>query len=166
MKIFPFERINYRTRLSEDEIIKRLNHMVEPEKLLLFRFLSRKLTKPYEGHINTRKFSIRRIIDYGNSFHPRIKGELQKGSNGITINIKMRLNIYAIIFLIIWYGAIGFAFIILLTSQLLDRRFNPAILILLGFIAFAYALSRKFFKLESDKSIKDLSQILELEEIK
>ena len=82
MKIFPFERINYRTRLSEDEIIKRLNDMVEPEKLLLFRFLSRKVTKPYEGHINTRKFSIRRKIDYGNSFHPRIKGELQKDSKG------------------------------------------------------------------------------------
>ncbi len=63
MSFFPLENITYKTKLKEDEIIKRLSNFVEPRTFLFGAFATNS-TKPYEGQISGQSFNIKRIINY------------------------------------------------------------------------------------------------------
>lgn len=101
MKFLPTENITYKTRLKEDEIIRRLSDCIEPEKTFRFGIFSSGSTKSYEGKINGQTFNIKRIISYRNSFLPRINGVIERDFDGLTIKVKMRLHTFVIVFLCI-----------------------------------------------------------------
>lgn len=163
MKFLPTENITYKTRLKEDEIIRRLSDCIEPEKIFRLGILSSGSTKSYEGQINGQTFSIKRIISYRNSFLPRINGVIERDFDGLTIKVKMRLHIFVIVFLCIWFGLVGLACIAFLTQTLSSSEINPAALIPFGMLLFAYLLTMGGFKFESNKSKKDLQRIFNAE---
>lgn len=161
MKFLPTENITYKTRLKEDEIIRRLSDCVEPEKTFRFDIFSSGSTKKYEGQINGHTFKINRIISYRNSFLPRIEGKIERDLDGLIIKVKMRLHIFVIVFLCIWCSGVGLGCIALLRQALNSSEFNPATLIPFGMLIFVYLLTMGGFKFESNKSKKDLQRIFE-----
>ena len=164
MKFLPRENIIYKSKLREEEIIRRLTHSIGPEKGFSFG-MSGSSTKPYEGKINGQTFDIKRTINYRNSFLPRINGFIQRDFDGISIKVNMRLHILIIVFLSIWCGLVGFVCLGLLAQFFIHLKFNPAALIPFGMLLFAYVLTMVAFKFESSKSKKDLQTLFEAEPI-
>lgn len=169
MKLLPFENITYKTRLKEDEVIKRLEAIVDngPRKIvftgILSAFNSPKSDYQYYGKTGERTFKLQRIITYRNSFLPNIKGTIEDDFVGTTIKVKMRLNISAMVFMCIWCGAVGFACVFISGQMISEAKFDPAGLIPFGMLLFAYGLVMGGFKYESNKSKKDLKQLFEAE---
>ena len=163
MKFLPTENITYKTRLNEDEIIRRLSDHIEPEKTFRFGIFSSDSPISYEGQINGQTFNIRRITRYQNSFLPRIYGVLERDSDGLTIKVKMRLHIVIIVFLCIWCIGVGVVFITFLTQDLNRHENNPETLIPIGMLLFAYLVTMGGFKFESNKSKNDLLKIFKAE---
>jgi hypothetical protein len=164
MKFLPTENITYKTRLNEDEIIKRLTEIIEPVKALKLRLFNSYSSKPYEGQVNGHMFEIRRIIGYRNSFLPRINGMIVKDYDGVKIKVRMRLHIVVMVLLCIC-GGVELGFIAFLSGILRTSKFDPVTLIPFGMLLFAYGLTMGAFKLESKKSKKDLEKIFEADVI-
>lgn len=161
MKFLPTENITYRTKLKEEEIVKRLSEIIEPKKTFRLSILSSDSSKSYEGQINGQTFEIKRIIGYRNSFLPRINGIIERDFNGMTIKVKMRLHILVIVFLFIWCGAVGLGCLASLTRVFGNSEFNLTTLIPFGMLIFVYLMTMGGFKFESKKSKKDLQTIFE-----
>ncbi len=103
MKILPMTitNITYKTQLSVNEVIKRLNDCVEPKKgFSLFSVVAGR-GKLYEGEISGQTFEVSRIINYRNSFLPVIIGNIQQENNTTIIEINMKLHMLANVFLFI-----------------------------------------------------------------
>lgn len=161
MRFLPVENITYKTQLKEEEIIRRISDIIEPEKIIRFGVFSSSSTKSYEGQLNGHTFDIKRIISYRNSFLPRINGIIERDFDGMTINIKMRLHILIIVFLCIWCGGVGIGCIAFLIKAFGSSEFNPTTLIPFGMLLFVYLLTMGAFKFESYKSKKDLQTLFE-----
>ncbi len=161
MKYFPTENLIFRTKLNESEVLSRLSNCIEPEKTFRFSLFGGGSSKAYEGQVYGQNFDIKRIIGYRNSFQPNISGIISHDFNGVFVKVKMRLSIFVIVFLCIWCGFVGIAFIVFLLSSFGSHKFNPAMLIPLGMLTFVYLLTMVCFKFESHKSKKDLQKILE-----
>ena len=165
MKFLPAENIIYKTRLKPKEIIKRLADSIEPAKTFRFRLFGSNSAKAYEGQINGQAFEIKRIINYRNSFLPRITGSIEQEYDGTTVKVKMRLHVLVLGFLCIWCCVVGFFCISILSFIVRSREFSLPTLIPFGMLLFAYVLTLASFKYESKKSKKDFEAMLETEAI-
>lgn len=164
MKYLPFENITYQTKLDSEEILSRINEIIEPKKTLrMTGIFGSSDHKPYEGSINGSSFNINRIIGYRNSFLPRIKGNIEKDFGKTKVNVKMRLHPFVLVFMIVWCGGVGLGFLAFLTATIGKGTFEPAILIPLGMLLFGYGLTTGGFKYESIKSKKYLAELFEAE---
>ena len=166
MNFLPIENITFKTSLRQEEVVSRLRENTEPEKTLRFGFFNKKETKRYEGIISEKYFSIKRIIEYGNSFLPIIKGTIQKDIQGTRVKVKMRLKTFVSVFIGIWCVGVGIGFISILISSINKNEFESVIFLPLGMFVFVYLLTLGGFKAESTKSIKDLEKILNGQRIK
>ncbi|WP_338814353.1 hypothetical protein V9L05_03175 [Bernardetia sp. Wsw4-3y2] len=117
MKYLPYENLTYKTHLSKEEILKRLNNKTEPEQWIrMSGVFSSGKHKEYEGVINENSFKISRIIGYRNSFLPRIEGKIEEGKGSTLIHIKMRLHTFVLVFLVIWLSVMFIAATFLITT--------------------------------------------------
>jgi hypothetical protein len=156
MKYLPFEHIIYTTHLSKQEIIKRLSDATEPKRNAFAS--NRKSTKEYEGFINDDHFEINRIIRNRNSFLPQIRGSIQENNHKTQIDVKMELHVFVFVFLIFWcLFVLLFLIIVLITVE----KISFDVLIPVGMLVFAYALTMFGFKSESMRSKEDLKKIFE-----
>lgn len=162
MNYLPYENITYKTRLTEDELIKRLEENTEPKKLLRFGILGIGKTKTYEGDINRQEFSIQRIIWYRNSFLPRITGTMLSELHGTRIDVKMRLHPWVIIFSWFWCSCVGLVCIGILTQAFDNSVFS---LIPFGMLLFYYTMTMGAFKFESVPTKKALQKLFDAEMI-
>ena len=164
MKYLPFENITYKTKLNKGEIQNRLSENIEPKKILRFRgILSSNNHKPYEGSITGAEFNVNRIIKYKNSFLPRISGMIDHDISGSLIHVKMRLSVFMIVFLCIWFGGVGIGCFFSLSVLLTRSNFEPILLIPIGLFVFVYMIVILGFKYESTKSKQFLTQLFEAE---
>ncbi len=164
MKYLPFENITYETKLDTEEILNRINEIIEPKKAFrMTGIFGSGNHKPYEGSIIGNSFNINRIIGYRNSFLPRIKGNVEKGFHSTKVNVKMRLHPFVLIFLFVWCGGVGIGLLALLSTAIENGKFEPFILTPLAMLLFAYGLTTGGFKYESIKSKKYLAQLLDAE---
>ncbi|BAP30596.1 uncharacterized protein CHSO_1559 [Chryseobacterium sp. StRB126] len=159
MKYLPFERITYRTDLSQQEIIKSLSDVVEPKK---FSF-GRNPIKDYEGSVDTDGFDISRVINYRNSFLPQIYGTIQNNNYGTEIQVTMSLNGFVFLFTIAWCLMATFSFVIVLMKGIRDKEITVEFFIPLIMLLFVYGLTMICFKIESKKSKEYLKKIFEAE---
>ena len=164
MNFLPFLNIIYKSKLNEDEIIKRLNELIEPKKILRNGIFVDVSTKLYEGKIIENKFNINRIISYNNSFLPRIIGTFKYVNFDLVINVKMRLHFFVLIFTIIWFTIIGLTFLGLLVMSF--SNFTPLVFLPFGLLLFFYVITIGFFNYESNKTKKDLKLLFEADIIK
>ena len=68
MKYLPFENITYKSRLHSEEILKKIDEIIEPKKTFrISGVFGNNNHKPYEGNIVGNSFNITRLINYRNS---------------------------------------------------------------------------------------------------
>jgi hypothetical protein len=158
MIFLPIEKITYKTILKEDEIINRLEDIIEPKKIFRGWLFCNNSTRPYEGEIKNNTFKLQRIIGYRNSFLPKIKGVIYNELGGTIIKVKMRLSVFVIVFICIWTIGMGLGCIAFMTQPLSFFTFIP-----FGLLLFMYALTMGGFKYESRKSKNDLKYLFETE---
>lgn len=167
--LFPFEKYTLTTKLSYDEIYKRLADNIEPKSFHFFSF-NRNSSKPYEGEILGNSFTISSIINYNNSFLPVIKGNISAMIGQTQIVIKMRPAIFSLIFGSLWLGIVTLACILLILAgliqfkQLIEHGFSPAFLVPFGMFIFGCLIFLIPFKIESKKSRKFLTALLNAED--
>ncbi len=164
-KFLPFEKITYKTDLTESAISIRLDEMIEEEKMFTWKIFSIGTTKTYAGQRIGRNFIMRRIILGRNSFLPRIYGTIQPmyGEGYTLIHIKMRLHPLPLVFMIVWLSIVGFAALAFTATSIINLEFNPGVLIPYGMFLFGYLITIVGFKFESSRSKRELKEIFEAE---
>jgi hypothetical protein len=171
-KILPIETYTLTSRVSAEEIERRLFENVEPKKILRVLLLRNAATKPYQGKISDNRFKISRIIRYRNSFRPIIAGHIRSSGGQTLIEIRMRPTIYVIIFMTIWLGMVGSVFLILLlggifhVQGIVKENFLLGLFITFLMFLFGWCLTYFGFKYESKKSRQFLLKIFEAQESK
>ena len=164
MKYLPFENITYQTKLDSEEILKRINEIIEPERTFRLRGIFKKSnSKPYEGSIIGNAFNLTRLIGYKNSFLPRIKGNIEKDFGLTKVHVKMRLHPFVLVFMTIWCVVVSIAFLAFFTVSVGSGVFVSPILIPIGMLMFVYGLTTIAFKYESIKSKKYLAELFDAE---
>ena len=170
MKIIPNEKLIYKTDLSKEEILKRLEQEIEPKQWLRMKgIFGNKNHKAYEGEIKDNYFHIKRIISYHNSFLPQIEGtveenreEKEEGNRKATyIHLTMRLHTFVLVFMIISLSCMFLGSLFIMSISFFETEnkstFGLAslvpllmilILVVVGFLAFNYERdkSKKFFE--------------------
>ncbi len=107
MKILPFDSFEIETLISKQEATAILGSRTGCEDTDCFR-----------GKIQQDQFKIYRIINYRNSFLPIIPGKFREGRGCVIISIQMRLNLFVLGFMAIWFSGIGcFVFITLCSKK-------------------------------------------------
>jgi len=108
--------------------------------------------KQYEGHVrNDNTFKISRILKYRNSFQPEIEGKFQQSNNTVRIEVKMRLNLFVILFTIFWCSMAFLFFIVQISS---DAEWSFETFLPLFMLFFGYLMVLVGFKVESGRSKK------------
>jgi hypothetical protein len=155
MNLLPYENITYKTWLKEEEVVRRLSEVVAPERGQAWN--------KYKGKIDGREFNIVRIIDYQNSFLPKISGTIERDFVGTRITVKMRLPDSVIAFMIVWLGGVSLAIAFYWLQALDNSEFDSAILVPSGMFVFGIVLTIGAFKRESIKSKNELQTLFEAE---
>jgi hypothetical protein len=161
-KYLPIENIIYRTKLSKEEVIRRLTDNIEAVELYSFGVRNPTYSKPYFGKIGSNNFQIIRAIKYRNSFLPEIKGEIYSEFDGTKIKVNMKPHSLVLVIMAFWLGGV-FIGCIVTTYAMFTTEFTPFHLIPFGMLIFGIALVFSGFKTESSASKKDLLRILEAE---
>ncbi|MEM6264266.1 MAG: hypothetical protein AAGI38_17255 [Bacteroidota bacterium] len=162
MKYLPYENLTYRTPLTPEEILKRIDDVIEPKKMFRMKggFWGNSDHKPYEGSIKDLSFKMTRIISYRNSFLPVIKGKIGRDINGTKVEVSMRLNSFVLVFMAIWMAGVGLACVVMLPLFTFEGTFDYLNLIPYGMLLFGHVLVTGGFKYESTRSKKDLATFL------
>ena len=169
-KYLPFENYVLTSRLSLDEVKKRLKDNIGPGKRAKFSTTSKTQDKPYEGEIHGDTFEISRVIDGKNSFLPLIKGHISTHLGRTEIKIKARPVIFVLIFMSFWLGVVGIVCLCILTvglshiRDILQHGFSPMILIPFGMFAFGSLILVLGFKNESTGSKNFFKQLWDAQE--
>jgi hypothetical protein len=149
----PYENIIYESNLAYDEIINRIQNIIEPRKIFI-RKIKNDNGRPYEGELHENTFRMNRIILYTNSFIPIIHGTIIKENNKTKIKIIMKLHIFVSIFMSLYFMFFAFEF-------LADMRLNAFPFTPMAIIFFGYILMTGMFKIETKKSKEYLKRLFE-----
>lgn len=165
MKFLPYEEITYYSQLKSGDVLYRISDNLEPERTFRFKGLFfTGSSKPYEGWVDDNgTFKLKRIIGYKNSFLPVIEGSVKPEYFGSKIKLKLRLDKFVMVFVIVWMTAVGIASIATIIGFLNDPSIDRMAFIPIGMFVFGYALTMLAFKFESAKSKRDLVELLQLE---
>jgi len=106
-KLLPVENYVLTTKLSADEVRKRLAAHTEPNQKLNAAAFNRTYTRAYSGEINGNLFTISRNINYRNSFLPVIKGVITGLPGQTSVQISMRAEPFVEVFMAVWLGFVG-----------------------------------------------------------
>lgn len=169
-KYLPFENYVLTSKLSIEEVTRRLADNIEPKKSFRFSGFNKSSNKPYEGQILGDTFIISRIINYRNSFLPIITGHISTFLGKTQINVKQRPVTFVLIFISLWLGIVGLACLEIILAGLFQFRhvlqigFSPMLLIPFGMFLFGCLLTTLAFKAESKKSKEFLERLFDGQE--
>jgi hypothetical protein len=105
------------------------------------------------GEVHGDSFSLQRNISYRNSFLPQIKGKVFQGGGGTTVDVRMCLNPFAAIFMLIWLGGVGSAAVSILYDDAMS-------LVPLGMFVLGLVLTAAGFFPEAFKAKRLLTDLL------
>ncbi|MBD8388314.1 hypothetical protein [Dysgonomonas sp. BGC7] len=151
-RLLPFENVTYKTELSPTEIANQLRSSTQYTTL--------------GKSISEKGFTIKRIINYRNSFLPIVTGTIteeekeKEKENETTVNVKMKMNILVIIFMTFWFAMVFLACFATIAISY-SSGFEVFYLIPFGMLIFGVLLVVGGFKAESSKTKKDLQKILQ-----
>lgn len=153
MRLLPYYTITLQTDISLEVICIRLRKQVESNRSVTPFWRSH---APYQGTVSLEGFKIYRVIHYGNSFLPIIKGQFETQGDDTLIHIAMSIqplvSIVAGLWSLGWYGLIV-PFVIKTQRPLMAAG---VVITPLLFLGFAWCI----FWLEVRRSQRDLERIL------
>jgi len=155
MSLLPINNFTFKTKLKEDEIIKRLSKFIKPENIYFFS------TNKYAGEIRGQTFNIHRNASTYDGFIPEINGFLQNDFDGTAIIVKMKLKIQVAVFLYILGIIGGLVFLVNTTQALIDWKLNLWSLYSFVMLLLAYICSVIGFIIERNRSIDDLAPLFD-----
>ena len=164
MIFIPFVSLQLRTKLSIENVIEKLDSIIELKKFTLFGNLG--YSKSFRGELFENGFlMIRNSILYQNSFMPVIKGKISRESGYTVINIFMRMNLFVIIFMGFWLTIP----LLLTCKSLFDLLIHHDGSLLTCFFpmvlfVFGYILMMVSFTYENKKAQKILKELLSTEQ--
>jgi hypothetical protein len=170
-KFLPVENYTLSSKLTVEEVRKRIANNIEPKKNFRFSLISNSYSKPYEGSITGNSFTISRVINYRNSFLPEITGTISSFIGQTQVKIKMQPVTFVLVFISLWLGLVGFVCFIVLIGitfqyqEIFKDGASPFSLIPFAMFVFGCLLTYFAFKKESKKSKAFLAALLEGEEI-
>lgn len=94
MYLIPYGFIQIKTKLSSQEIEKRLNNEVEQQRLVSGMF--RGNHKYFEGEVSGKQFKINPVIKFRNSFNPVVIGEIHEKENFTVVEMVIRLHLIVV----------------------------------------------------------------------
>lgn len=158
MYLLPFENIVYLSNEEPDIVLNELRKTTEPSKSFRMGPIPGE-TYPniFEGHVNNRTFSISPIINYRNSFLPKIEGKVEKRNDGTMIRVNMKLNPIVNALVIAF---ISIAFLALIASILKINNNDLSVTTPLAMFLFIYLMTIIGFKIESVRIKKLLPELL------
>ncbi|MCX7548078.1 hypothetical protein OS188_08950 [Xanthomarina sp. F1114] len=162
MKIFPSEKIELSTKLSNQEVRSILRTYIRPKKIFKFGFKADKENKLFEGYFEQDRFKIQRIIRGRNSFIPQIEGQIQPHTGGTKLIAYLKIQTFVIVFMTFWLGGVSLSFITILVGVIMEDTPLFVIIFPLVMLVFGLGLIQYGFKRERKNSINDLKQILEI----
>ena len=110
----------------------------------------------FEGKVCENSFKICRCIQYRNSFLPLIIGTIEANEYGSTINIRMRMAIPVIVFLVIWFtGVLVGCLIVPFAGFPMPTALVPYIMLVFGIL-----LAIIPDKIEAKKAREKLEELL------
>ena len=155
MLLLPIDNFTYKTKLKEDEIIKRLSKLIKPENISFFS------TNEYAGEIRGETFNINRNVSTYNGLVPQINGLIKNDIDGATIIVTMKLKIQVAIFLYILGIILGLVFLVNTTQALIDWKLNVWSVVSFVMLLLIYICIMIGFKMESVRSMDDLALLFE-----
>jgi len=166
--LLPFDNGNLLTDLSPKEIKQKLEDLLK-KPCYKPAFLTRDTRIRFEGRVSDSSFEICREDDGRRSAVPEIKGTVSTKMGKALIVMKLRLNLFHKIFMILWMGISGLLCLgVLLKFDELKESFRnmPFLVNWVPFIffIFGYIIMLFTFKRESYKTKKFLKQLLEAKE--
>jgi len=115
----------------------------------------------FEGECSAESFKFSRVIQYRNSFLPVITGRISSEGSGALVKVRMRLNLFATVFMIFWFGFLISASVASAPSLMEGLAKGDAdALTILGLILFGYALVQGGFWFEASKAQDKLVELL------
>ncbi len=162
MSFLPYEKLSYRSPLTQEEAMKRLSVKIDPNPPFL-NWKFGKLEQPFKGEINGNKFRISKILSNSRNSIPYFFGEIRENNEGSTIDIIIKPKTAQIGALALFYGIFLFGG---LTFTLTDNFIWPEILFPVGVLVFLYTITTIAFKFQASFVKDDLEEIFEIKEMK
>ena len=159
MNLFS-SRIELISSLEKGEIGNLLRKNVQPPRNFGDRYLNQQKNLPFEGELGWDVFTIKRCIQYRNSFLPKIKGSLETHQAKTKIILQFSLHPFVLIFILFWLTMVG-AFMIL-ALNMMDWDNPEYAMILIPTVMFFAGLAMPFFGFgyEKNKAVQLLKDIL------
>src|SRR6202012_905244 len=130
MKLLPYENFHIITLLKPAKVQGCLEREVEPDAGFSFKGVFSSPSAVYfSGYVVNGTFEFKRIINYRNSFLPRIKGSTESWISGGRVHVKMKMHIAVTIFMCIWLSFALFGGIEILLQELKEGQFVIADLV-------------------------------------
>ena len=158
---FPSRQFDLDTELTQAEIVERLRAIVEPGSAFLASF--KRTNKLFAGDVSSDGFKIRRLKYCPNQNSPVVIGRLEPLTVGTRVKITMRLRRSIQVFLVIWSGAMAFAFVVPFLLALFSSTKNSVsffalytplewIGLVMGGVSFAYLVGAVSFGVEARRA--------------
>ncbi|MEG4069577.1 hypothetical protein QUA42_19945 [Microcoleus sp. Pol11C2] len=159
--LIPFETLTITTSLTYSELLRRLDEVVTPPKVVRIIIpFGPPPAKPYEGTIYGKTFKINRIIIGRHLLFPIIHGDIQNQQFGCSIKIRMSLHKTVIGFLILWLWTTGSIGMFALFAWLVEPSVGAIFLPILAMFILGWLLCLIPFKIEAKAATKFLSILL------
>jgi len=159
------KNVIYRTGLTKEEVIVRLNNFVQDD-IYYSAFLRTNFKKPYNGDISNDSFSIKKSTGTRNPFLPLIKGIYSEDEECTTIYVSMKLSKVVLVFMLLWLGITGFGCMLFICSMITNLNFILLFFLPFGMFLFGLIVPILTCNSEYRKTEKDLLEIFEAEIIK
>lgn len=164
--IIPIQKYILVTKLNENEVLKRLNDIVDarPKTTMMGMTFPHGVSTPYTGIVQGRHFEMSRVINYKNSFLPVITGDVESFLGKTEVKIKMSPHIGVLLFCAFWMFMVTMA-CLFVTYIMIQNGFEPMMLIPFGMAIFGTLLFTLPFRMEAKKSRLFLADLLEEEDV-
>lgn len=169
MKLLPYDNLTLHSPLSPADVIARVKS-VTTQTGSTFIYWGLSIPDGYIGSVNENSFSIsfhRRFRK--NSFRPVINGEVEPGIGGSIIKLKMRMSLFVVIFLAIWFAlalaACAFALAQFFANTEAFSVDSLDLLIPVGMVALFYAVILISFHGGVKKTRATLESLLQAREV-
>ncbi len=130
-----FKKTIFTSTIHQEEALERLQDVVQDTRPHPMKvFMGDSSHKPYSGRIEGHIFIIKRIIGYRNHFLPEIKGVITPDGSNINIELSVKPNPVALIFIGFFFVFACIASLVSIYIIVTSEVFEPLTLIPFGML--------------------------------